>query len=252
MDLAYGKNNDSIIEGQKAAKSKKCNTYDVKNKKVSLSYRIIKRIFDFLASFCVAIIIIIPAAIIALIISLKDHGNPFYKQKRVGKYGESLYVYKFRSMKKGADNLEEMLTPEQLEQYKKEYKLDDDPRLIGYKKAGDGKKCFGAKIRSLSIDELPQIFFNICIIGNMSVIGPRPILDSELNDYYTPYEQQMLLSVKPGLTGYWQAYARNDVGYVDHKRQDMEIYYVQNQSIMLDLKILFKTVVSVLKKQGAK
>ena len=124
-------------------------------------------------------------------------------------------------MKKGADNLEAMLAPEQLEEYKREYKLDDDPRLIGYKKPGDSKKCFGGIIRRLSIDELPQILFNICILGNMSVIGPRPILESELTDHYSLAEQKALLSVKPGLTGYWQAYARNDVGYEDHERQDM-------------------------------
>ena len=79
--------------------------------------------------------------------SVKGFGNPFYKQKRVGKKGKTLKIWKFRSMKKGADNLQKMLTPEQYEEYLKEYKLDDDPRLIGYKKSGDGKdgKCFGAK-----------------------------------------------------------------------------------------------------------
>ncbi len=222
------------------------------NRRTSFAYRIVKRVFDFISSLCVAIILLIPVAVVAIIISLKDRGCPFYKQKRVGKHGESLYIWKFRSMKKGADNLEAMLTPKQLEEYKKEFKLDDDPRLIGYKKAGDGKKCFGAVIRSLSIDELPQIIFNICIFGNMSVIGPRPILSNELVENYTVEEQKALLSVKPGLTGYWQAYARNNAGYSDHCRQSMELYYVKNQSIMLDIKILIKTVVSVLKKQGAK
>ena len=75
----------------------------------------------------------------------------------------------------------------------------------------------------MSIDELPQILFNICILGNMSVVGPRPILQSELEENYTPEEQKLLLSVKPGLTGYWQAYARNDVGYQNHERQEMEL-----------------------------
>lgn len=190
--------------------------------------------------------------IIAILIAVKDFGNPFYKQKRVGKGGKPLYIYKFRSMKKGADNLEEMLNPEQLRLYLKEYKLEDDPRLIGYKNEGDGKKCFGAKIRSMSIDEIPQILMNICIFGNMSVVGPRPILQSELEENYTPSEQKLLLSVKPGLTGYWQAYARNDVGYEDHKRQDMELYYVKNKSLWLDIKILFKTVEAVAYKRGAK
>ncbi len=218
----------------------------------SIFYRVAKRVFDFVAALGLSVLILIPFTIVALIVSFKDHGSPFYKQKRVGRFYEPLYVWKFRSMKKGADNLEKMLTPEQLENYKREYKLDDDPRLIGYRKPGDSKKCFGGVIRSLSIDELPQIILNICILGNMSVIGPRPILDSELAENYTSAEQKALLSVKPGLTGYWQAYARNDVGYEDHKRQDMELYYVKNQCILLDLKILFKTVFSVLKKQGAK
>lgn len=218
----------------------------------SLAYRIIKRTFDFIFSFICGTVLIIPVFIIAIVIGIKDYGSPFYRQKRVGKDGKPMYIYKFRSMKKGADNLEDMLSPEQLEIYKRDYKLDDDPRLIGYKKEGDGTKCFGAKIRSMSLDELPQILFNICILGNMSVIGPRPILESELSENYSPAEQKALLSVKPGLTGYWQAYARNDVGYENHKRQDMELYYVKNQSIILDLKCLLKTVEAVIKKRGAK
>lgn len=247
MDLTYVNNDKKTLKysiGNSVS--------DTVGIKKSITYRIIKRIFDFVASLCVAILILIPVAVVAIIICVKDHGCPFYKQKRIGENGKTLYIWKFRSMKKGADNLESMLTPEQLEEYKREYKLDDDPRLIGYRKAGDSKKCFGGMIRSMSIDELPQIIFNICILGNMSVIGPRPILASELVENYTVTEQKELLSVKPGLTGYWQAYARNDVGYDEHKRQNMELYYVKNQGILLDIKILFKTVISVLKKQGAK
>lgn len=220
--------------------------------KTSITYTIIKRCFDFISSLCIGVILLIPIGIISAVIAVKDFGSPFYKQKRIGRNGKPLYIYKFRSMKKGADNLEEMLTPEQLELYLKEYKLDDDPRLIGYKQAENGKRCFGAKMRSMSIDEIPQILMNICILGNMSIVGPRPILQSELEEYYTPVEQKLLLSIKPGLTGYWQAYARNDVGYEDHKRQDMELYYVKNKSLWLDIKILFKTVEAVAYKKGAK
>ncbi len=217
-----------------------------------LAYYIVKRLFDFVSSLLLGIVILIPVLVIAVIILCKDFGNPFYKHKRVGQNGKTLYVYKFRSMRKGADNLEEMLTPEQLELYKKEYKLDDDPRQIGYKKEGDGEKCFGARLRSSSVDELPQIIFNICLLGNMSVVGPRPILEEELEKNYSPEEQKLLLSVKPGLTGYWQAYARNDVGYENHERQDMELYYVRHQSLLLDIKILFKTVEAVFHRRGAK
>jgi lipopolysaccharide/colanic/teichoic acid biosynthesis glycosyltransferase len=215
-------------------------------------YTVIKRIFDFISSLCVSVVLLIPMIIIAIIIMIKDYGNPIYAQNRMGRNGKILKVYKFRSMKKGADNLEKMLTPEQLEEYRKEYKLSDDPRLIGYKKPGDGSKCFGAGIRRTSLDELVQILINICILGNMSVIGPRPILKEELEDNYTPEQQKILLSVKPGLTGYWQAYGRNNVCYEDGKRQEMELYYVKNRSLTLDVKILFKTVEAVLKGSGAK
>lgn len=221
-------------------------------KKNNLFFLCVKRFFDFISSLVISLIIIVPICIIAVVIFIKDPGNPFYCQERIGKNGKSLKIFKLRSMKKNSDCLEKYLTPEQIEQYKKEYKLDDDPRLIGYKKPGDGKKCFGAKIRQWSIDELPQIIFNICILGNMSVVGTRPILKDELAENYNESEKEELLSVKPGLTGYWQAYARNNVGYEDHKRQDMELYYVKNQSFWLDLKIIFKTIESVLRKNGAK
>ena len=218
----------------------------------SWSYKVLKRCFDFVSSLCVSIVLLIPMAIIALLIVIKDFGSPFYVQKRVGKDGQELGIVKFRSMIKNADHLEEMLTPDQLEEYRREYKLEDDPRLIGWAKPGDNKKCFGAFIRRTSLDELPQILFNICLKGNMSVVGPRPILRDELEENYTPSEQRALLSVKPGLTGYWQAYARNNVGYENGKRQQMELYYVQSQSVWLDIKIIFATIGAVLKGHGAK
>lgn len=223
------------------------------NKKIKKRYfyRFIKRLFDFISSLLVSILVSPIMLVVALLVFIKDPGKVFYKQKRVGYKGKELKVYKFRSMKKGADNLEKMLTPEQLEEYRKEYKLADDPRLIGYKKPGDGSKCFGAKLRRSSLDELPQILFNICILGNMSVVGPRPLLEEEIEKHYTPEEQELFKSVKPGLTGYWQAYARNNVTYQTGERQKMELYYVNNRSAWLDIKILFKTVGSVLRKSGA-
>lgn len=221
-------------------------------KQVSISYLVVKYCFDFLASLALSIILMIPLAILALMVVVKDFGNPFYVQKRVGQNGKELFVAKLRSMKKGADNLEKMLTEEQLEEYYCEYKLNDDPRLIGYSKPGDSTKCFGGFIRKTSLDELPQIVWNICIQRNMSVVGPRPILKEELEEHYTVEEQALLLSVKPGLTGYWQAYARNNATYETGKRQSMELYYVQNRSLLLDIKILFATVGAVFKERGAK
>lgn len=219
--------------------------------KKSKGYEVLKRCFDFISSLFASIILIIPVAVIAIMIAVKDPGNPFYRQKRVGKDGQDIYVLKFRSMKIGADHLEEMLTPEQLEEYRREYKLKDDPRLIGYQKAGDGTRCFGAMIRRTSLDELPQIIYNICLRGNMSVIGPRPLLRDELEEHYSQAEQCMFTSIKPGLTGYWQAYARNNATYETGERQRMELYYVQNRSVKLDIRILFQTVISVIRKTGA-
>ena len=215
------------------------------------TYHTAKRCFDFLSSLCAGLVLLPPIAVLTLIIFLKDPGNPFYVQKRIGKDGKELRMVKFRSMKKGAEQLEKMLTPEQLAEYKKEYKLEDDPRLIGWKKPGDNKKCFGAFIRRTSLDELPQIVWNILIKGNMSVVGPRPIVQEELQKNYTPQEQALLLSMKPGLTGYWQAYARNNAGYADGQRQSMELYYIHSASIGLDMKIVWQTIFTVLSRDGA-
>ena len=210
-----------------------------------------RRCFDLACSLCASVLLFIPMLIISVMIMMKDPGNPFYIHKRVGRNGESIGVLKFRSMKLGADNLEKMLTDEQLKEYKQEYKLKDDPRLIGYKHPGDGEKCFGAVLRRTSIDELPQIVYNIFWKGNMSVVGPRPILEDELKEHYTDEQRDMLLSVKPGLTGYWQAYARNNATYETGRRQEMELYYIANRSFFLDLKIIFKTISIVFKREGA-
>lgn len=207
-------------------------------------YEMVKRIFDFFSSLIVGIVLLIPCMIIASIIIIADPGNPFYMHKRVGRYGEEIGILKFRSMKKNADNIESTLTPQQLEQYKKEYKVDNDPRLLPH--------GIGEFIRKTSMDELPQIIFNICIKGNMSVVGPRPIMRDELRSKYTVEQQREFLSVKPGLTGYWQAYARNNAGYESGKRQEMELYYVNNRGIKLDVKILFKTLSTVARRRGAK
>lgn len=213
----------------------------------SVGYLILKRCFDFAASLCASALLPIPLIILALTVFLQDPGNPFYVQKRVGRNGKTFPMAKLRTMRIG-----ETLTPEQYAQYKKEYKLADDPRLIGYRKPGDGRRCFGAFLRRTSLDELPQIIWNICIRGDMSIVGPRPIPQDELEENYSPLEQKLLLSMKPGLTGYWQAYARNNAGYADGKRQSMELYYVNNASLWLDIKIIWQTIFTVISQNGAK
>jgi len=221
-------------------------------KGVSNAYLIAKRSFDIVFSLGASAVMLIPMLILMLLIALKDFGNPFYMQKRVGQNGKFFGVVKLRSMKKHADDLESMLSPEKLDEYHREYKLDDDPRLLGWKKVDDGRKCFGAVLRRTSLDEMPQIIWNILIKGNMSVVGPRPVLYEELMRNYTEEERGVLLSIKPGLTGYWQAYARNDATYETGERQRMELYYAENRSLWLDMKIVFATVGAVIKKSGAK
>lgn len=249
MDNVFG-SHTAVLD--RDVEKQECSKGEIKIPSQSICYLIIKRCFDFVSSLCVSIILLLPLAILALMVIVVDPGNPFYLQERVGKNGKMLHMVKLRSMRKGADQLERILTPQQLAQYKKEYKLDNDPRLIGYNDANGGHKCFGEFLRETSLDELPQIIWNICIKGDMTVVGPRPILKDELEENYTPEEQKLLLSVKPGLTGYWQAYARNNATYATGERQRMELYYAQNANVWLDIKILYATVGAVLKKQGAK
>lgn len=213
---------------------------------------LVRRFCDIVLSLLLSACLLPLSVLVALAILLRDGGNPFYWHMRVGQNGKRLAVLKFRTMKKGADRVENMLTPEELAVYRLEYKLPDDRRLIGYKKAGDGRRCFGAVLRRTSLDELPQLWWNVLLRGNMSLVGPRPILLEELERHYTKQEQDLLLSVKPGLTGYWQAFARNRACYENGERQRMELYYAENQSLRLDVKILFRTVIAVFTKAGAK
>lgn len=208
-------------------------------RKSKLGYRVIKRAFDIVSTLFALILLSPVFLIVSILIKTDDKGPVIFKHNRVGKNGKVFSVYKFRSMKVGADKIEDFLSPEQLEEYKKEFKLDNDPRITK----------IGNLLRKTSLDELPQLM-NI-LKGEMSVIGPRPILDNEFK-YYTAEEKALILSLKPGLTGYWQAYARNDATYETGERQKMELYYAENASVWLDIKILFKSVVSVVCRKGAK
>ncbi len=206
----------------------------IKSKK--LIYCFTKRCIDLLLSLLVMPIYLIIYILIAAAVKITDGGSVLYKSARIGKDGKPFYMYKFRTMKVNADKLEDFLTPEELEKYKKEYKLENDPRVTG----------IGNILRKTSLDELPQIL-NV-IKNDMSLIGPRPILDEETFRYGR--DRNTLLSVKPGLTGYWQAYARNDVGYTDGRRQKMELYYIKNRSLKFDIKIFFATIRRVLSGKG--
>ena len=201
-------------------------------------YPRVKRILDVVLSVS-ALLIIWPVMLIIAILVKLDGGPAFFAQSRVGRNGRLFKVYKFRSMKMGADRLEESLSPEELLEYQKEYKLAHDPRV----------SKLGNFLRRSSLDELPQLW-NI-IRGDMSLVGPRPLLPSELTGNYTPEERQMLMSVAPGLTGYWQAVARNESSYATGERQKQELYYIGRVSFWMDVKIILMTVKRVITGKGA-
>ena len=200
-------------------------------------YEAVKRIFDLLVSLA-AVIVLSPVLLgIALAIRLEDGGSVLYRAKRVGRYGKPVTVYKFRSMRLHADRLEDMLTPEELAEYHKNYKLTNDPRVTKV----------GALLRKTSLDELPQLF-NI-LMGQLSLVGPRPVLREETELYGE--KRSLLLSCKPGLTGLWQSRGRSNVTYENGRRQEMELQYVRERSLWLDFKILLWTVKAVVRMDGA-
>lgn len=201
-------------------------------------YEAVKRIFDLLVSLA-AVIVLSPVLLaIALAIRIEDRGPVLYKAQRVGRYGKPVTVYKFRSMRLHADRLEDMLTPEELAEYHKNYKLTNDPRVTKV----------GALLRKTSLDELPQLF-NI-LMGQLSLVGPRPVLQEETELYGD--KRSLLLSCKPGLTGLWQSRGRSNVTYENGRRQEMELRYVRERSLWLDFKILLWTVKAVVRMDGAR
>ena len=138
-------------------------------------------------------------------------------------------------MYSNSDEIFDSFSDEQKEEYYKNFKLDNDPRVT---KVGDF-------LRRTSLDEIPQLI-NV-LKGDLSLVGPRPIVEKEICKYGQYADK--LFSVIPGITGYWQANGRSDTSYDERVKMDM--YYIDNKSILLDIKIMFKTVISVIKKEGA-
>lgn len=197
-------------------------------------YRLGKRVFDFTASLLALIPLSIVFIVIALLIKLDDHGPVFFTQTRVGRHGKEFKMYKFRSMRVDAEDLlEKLLAKNQVDGPM--FKMKDDPRI----------SRVGKFLRKYSLDELPQLF-NV-LIGNMSLVGPRPPLPREVAKY-TDYDKQRLY-VTPGCTGLWQATERNNVGFAGMVKLDLE--YIQNASWWLDLKIIFMTVKIIIVPNGA-
>ena len=199
------------------------------------AYLIVKRLFDVICSL-LAIIILSPVLlVVAIIVKVTSPGPVIYRQHRVGMHGRDIYLYKFRSMVENADRLIDSFTPEQKKEYYENFKLEHDPRVTG----------IGRFLRKSSIDELPQLL-NI-FKGEMSFVGPRPIVVEELANYGT--DRDLFLSVKPGLTGYWATHGRSNTSYEERMR--LELYYVEHASLWLDIRIFILTFVTVFTSGGA-
>ncbi len=216
----------------KAVKTQDAQTFNLSERK---TYFAIKRVQDIILSF-LALIVLSPLMLIVSIIIMIDSpgASPYFVQKRVGKKGKVFNLYKFRSM---CPNAEDKL-PELSEKNEMDgpvFKIKDDPRITR----------FGKFIRKISIDELPQLI-NI-IKGDMSIVGPRPALVSEVEEYSDTDKIRLL--VKPGLSCYWQIEDnRNSISFVDWMKLDVK--YISEMNFLVDWKIILKTVIVAFKGQG--
>ncbi len=217
-----------------AAERRRRRLADIKHG-VGRAYFVAKRLVDLTLS-SIALLAFSPLiAIIALAIRLDSRGAVFFRRRVIGMGGDRFDMYKFRSMVEGAEQV-----LDQNEDLKKLYcenwKLDEDPRVTR----------LGKLLRVTSLDELPQLL-NI-FLGHMTFVGPRPIAPDEVEKYGPRFEQ--FKTVKPGITGIWQICGRSDLPY--EKRVEMDMMYIDQRSILLDLWIIASTVPAVLLKRGAR
>ena len=212
-----------------------------KNKRTSVKKieTVLKRGIDILGGIC-GTLLLIPLTIIIWIVNKlsKDNGPIFYTQTRIGKDGKLFKMYKYRSMVVGAEDILETYLKENEEarkEYKEYKKLKNDPRITK----------IGNILRKTSLDEFPQ-FINV-LKGDMSLVGPRPYLPrekEEINGFF-----KYITSCKPGITGLWQTRGRSNTTFTDRLTMDMEYYH--NHSLKQDMKLIYKTVRNVVKKEGA-
>ena len=200
-------------------------------------YDVFKRAFDICSSLAVCGVGALPVVFICAAIRIESPGTPLFRQGRVGVNGKPFGMWKLRTMYIDAEqNVSHYLTPKQMDEWKRERKVKDDPRVTHV----------GRLLRKTSLDELPQ-FINV-LLGDMSVVGPRPVTTEELHWFGDDIGE--ILSVRPGVTGYWQAYARNEATWESGDRQQMELYYVRNASFALDAKIFLRTFNAVFEMTG--
>lgn len=198
-----------------------------------------KRIFDIVFSLCAMAVFLPFGLIISALIKITSQGPIFYACKRVGKGGKEIYCWKFRTMCLNADQmLQEILAQDPVLRLEWEtyYKLKDDPRI----------NTIGQFLRKTSLDEFPQ-FWNV-LKGDLSVVGPRPVTEEEIQKYFGN-KAAKILSVRPGLTGIWQTSGRNLLTFEERVR--LEESYIDRQSLGLDLRIICKTIPAIFLSKGA-
>ena len=198
-----------------------------------LNYKIIKRFLDFIFAFLLIILLIPLFLIIGILIKISSKGSIIYIQKRIGKNNTSFSCYKFRTMHPQSKYLLKKILVKNKDfknQFSETRKIVNDPRITR----------FGKFLRFSSLDELPQIF-NV-LIGDMSFIGPRPIVKSEIKKYGKEFGK--VFSIKPGISGLWQVSGRNNLSY--DKRVELEINYSENINFLLDIKIFIRTILVIL------
>lgn len=212
---------------------------NVVKERSKILYKVIKRTFDIVVSLvgCIFLLPIIIIVKISYIIS-KDYNSIFYTQTRIGKNGKEFKLYKFRSMIPNADKaLKKLLkNPIYKDEWERNQKLENDPRITK----------MGKILRKTSLDELPQLI-NV-LKGDMSMIGPRPLVKGELDAHHGNHA--IYESVRPGISGWWAVNGRSATTY--EKRLELEYYYCENCSLILDIKCFFMTITTVLHKRGAK
>lgn len=195
----------------------------------------VKRLLDIVVSLILLLLLLPLFAVVALAIKAYDRGPVFYVTERVGKWGREFPFPKFRSMVLNADQLKEQLAARNQHADGVTFKMKKDPRITP----------LGRFLRRSSIDELPQLW---CVLrGYMSLVGPRPPLPSEVSQY--SLEERRRLDVKPGLTCIWQISGRGDIPFQEQVALDIE--YINSRSLLLDLKVLLRTIPAVLTGRGA-
>ena len=207
------------------------------------SYLFFKRVLDIVFSFISIVFLMVTLIfpIISILVLISTRGKVIFKDERMGLDKKKISIYKFQTMFSDAEtNLDKYLDENQKKKWQKERKLDDDPRVTK----------LGKFLRKTSLDELPQLF-NI-LGGSLSLVGPRPITKQELENNFTEYEQNQLMKVKPGLTGYWQVKDRSLATYESGERQKEELYYLPRRGLWFDIKIILLTIPAIFKGKGAK